>query len=153
MTNSNMGATSGKLMLVAVACVVASGVAHAETVAGVIKNNVGTVEIVRGGKTLPAGVGTKVMAGDVVKTAKDSTVGVMLKDETRMSLGANSQIAMDRFAFDANTNKGSMLVNVVKGTFAMISGLLVKKNPGSAQISTPTSTAGVRGTMFIVEVP
>jgi hypothetical protein len=152
MMNSNIGAT-GKLLLVAAACLVNSGVARAETVAGIIKNNVGTVEIVRNGKTLPAGVGTKIMAGDIVKTAKDSTVGVMLKDETRMSLGANSHIALDRFTFDANTNKGNMFLSVVKGTFGMISGLLVKNNPASTQINTPTATAGVRGTMFLVEVP
>jgi hypothetical protein len=45
------------------------------------------------------------------------------------------------------------LVNVNKGTFAMISGLVAKNNPTAAQVTTPTSTAMVRGSSFAVEVP
>jgi hypothetical protein len=77
----------------------------------------------------------------------------MLKDETRMSLGANSQIALEKFSFDANTYAGSLLVNVNKGTLAMVSGLVAKNNPTAAQVKTPTATAAVRGSSFAVEVP
>jgi hypothetical protein len=144
-----------KLLLVTLAagCLLGTAASHAQTVAGVIKKQEGTVEIVRDGKSLPATVGTTVMSGDLLKTTKDSSVALMLKDETRMSLGANSQVALDKFNFDANTYQGNLFVNVLKGTFAMISGLVVKNNPTSTQIKTPTSTAGIRGTSFVVEVP
>jgi hypothetical protein len=144
-----------KLLLAALAatCLLGSAASQAQSVAGTIKKQQGTVEIVREGKSMPAGVGTTVLAGDLLKTSKDSSVGLMLKDETRMSLGANSQVALDKFSFDANTYSGNLFVNVLKGTFAMISGLVVKNNPTSTQIKTPTSTAGIRGTSFVVEVP
>jgi hypothetical protein len=144
-----------KLLLAALAaaCLLGSAASHAQSVAGTIKKQQGTVEIVREGKSMPAGVGTTVLAGDLLKTSKDSSVGLMLKDETRMSLGANSQVALDKFTFDASTYSGNLFVNVLKGTFAMISGLVVKNNPTSTQIKTPTSTAGIRGTSFVIEVP
>lgn len=152
-SNHQVRCAPALLGAVALACMLAAGASQAQTVAGVIKKKDGTVEIVRGGKSIPAEVGSKVEVGDTLKTAKDSSVGVMLKDETRMSLGANSQMALDKFAFNADTYAGNMFVNVIKGTFAMISGLVVKNNPTGGQVKTPTSTAGVRGTKFVVEVP
>lgn len=124
----------------------------AQTTAGIVKNVTGTAVIVRGEKSLPIEPGTKVVPGDVVRTSADSSVGVMLKDETRLSLGAGSQAALEKFSFNADSNKGGMTVNVVKGTLSMISGLLVKANPGEVLVKTPTSTAGIRGTFFVVEV-
>jgi hypothetical protein len=138
---------------VAVSCLLAAGIIQAETVAGVVKKKVGTVEIVRDGKALPVAIGSRLQAGDVIKTAQNSGVGVMLKDETRMSLGANSQMELEKFSFDANTYAGGLLVKVNKGTFAMVSGLLAKSNPTAAQVKTPTATTTVRGSSFAVEVP
>jgi hypothetical protein len=145
----------GKLVpaALAVSCLLVVGSVQAETTAGVVKKKVGSVEIIRGGASLPVEIGTRLQVGDVIKTSQNSGVGVMLKDETRMSLGANGQVALEKFSFDANTYAGSLLVNVNKGTFAMISGLVAKNNPTAAQVTTPTSTAMVRGSSFAVEVP
>ncbi len=121
--------------------------------AGVVKNTEGVVEVTHEGTTSVAQIGTKIYPGDVIKTSKNSNVGIMMKDDSRMSLGGNSRISLDRFSFNANTNEGNIAINMVKGTFAMISGLLVKHSPESATIKTPTSTAGIRGTYFVVEVP
>ena len=148
-------AHSRKFMLAAVAagCLLVAGTSSAQNIAGVVKKKEGSVEIVREGKTLTVEVGTKVQAGDLVKTANDSSVGVMLKDQSRMSLGANSQFSLDKYGFNADTYAGNIFVSVLKGTFAMISGLVVKNNPTNSTIKTPTSTAGIRGTTFVVEVP
>ena len=137
----------------AMSCLLALGLVQAETVAGVVKKKVGTVEIVRAGVPVPVEIGTRLQAGDVIKTSPNSGVGLMLKDETRMSLGANSQVSLEKFSFDANTYAGSLLVNVNKGTLAMVSGLVAKNNPTAAQVKTPTATAAVRGSSFAVEVP
>lgn len=138
--------------LVLMSSLLTSQIAFAQSTAGVVKNVTGSALIVRGDKSLPVEVGTKLVAGDVVRTSGDSTLGVMLKDETRLSIGANSQAALEKFAFNANSHKGDMAVSVVKGTLSMISGLLVKANPGQVLVKTPTSTAGIRGTYFVVEV-
>jgi hypothetical protein len=137
----------------AMSCLLAIGLVHAETIAGVVKKKVGTVEIVRAGVPVPVEIGTRVQAGDVIKTSPNSGVGLMLKDETRMSLGANGQVSVEKFSFDANTYAGNLLVNVNKGTLAMVSGLLAKNNPTAVQVKTPTAIAAVRGSSFAVEVP
>lgn len=130
-----------------------AGASHADTVAGVVKKKEGTVEVLRAGKSIPVELGSTIEAGDVIRTGKGSSVGLMLKDETRMAVGPSSQMALDRYSFNSDTYSGNILVSVLKGTFAMISGLVVKHNPASSQIKTPTSTAGIRGTSFVVEVP
>jgi len=148
-------ALSGKMTLLAIAtsCLLFTHLSYAQAVAGVVKKKEGTVQIVRGTTTLTAEVGTPVRAGDVLKTSKDASVGLMLKDETRMALGPNSQVALDKFAFSSDTYAGNIFVSVLKGTLAMISGLVVKNNPANSTVKTPTSTAGIRGTTFVVEVP
>lgn len=141
------------MSVLAVVCLAASGSALAQNVAGVVKTSHGNVQILRDGRSIPAPVGTDVMAGDTLRTAGESSTGVMLKDDTRVSLGPNSQLLLDRFAFNANTNEGDMLVSILKGTLRMVSGLLVKANPEQVRLKTPTATIGVRGTDFIVDVP
>jgi hypothetical protein len=130
-----------------------TGWVHAEMDAGVVKKLVGAVEIVRAGTPVSVVIGTRVQVGDVVKTSQNGGVGLMLKDESRMSLGANGQISLEKFSFDPNTYAGSLLVNVKKGSFAMVSGLIAKNSPTAAQVKTPTATATVRGSTFAVEVP
>jgi hypothetical protein len=128
-------------------------VAHAGDEAGVVKTSQGKVLIMRDGASIPALVGSVVMQGDVLRTADGSSAGVTLKDDTRVSLGPNSQVALDKFAFNANTHEGNLFVSVLKGTLSMISGLLVKANPERVGVRTPTATIGIRGTEFIVDVP
>jgi hypothetical protein len=142
-----------KVLILAGVCLLASGSALAQNVAGVVKSSHGNVQILREGRSIPAPVGTAVMAGDTLRTAGESSTGVMLKDDTRVSLGPHSQLVLDRFAFNANTNEGDMLVSILKGTLRMVSGLLVKANPEQVRLKTPTATIGVRGTDFIVDVP
>lgn len=140
-------------LVVACICLVSSGAALAQNVAGVVKKSQGNVLIQRDSKTFPAEIGTKVLTGDVLRTSEASSTGVMLKDETRISLGPNSQVTLDKYGFNANSNSGNMFLSVFKGTLMMITGLMVKSSPGAVVVKTPTSTAGVRGTQFIVDVP
>lgn len=139
----------------ALACLAALPLAPAaaQETAGVVKIARGDVRIQRADQTLAAGVGTTVLAGDVLRTGSESSAGVTLKDDTRVALGANSQVSLDKYAFNANTHEGNLLVSIFKGTLMMISGLLVKSNPAAARLKTPNATIGIRGTEFIVEVP
>lgn len=126
--------------------------ARCADVAGTVKTVQGKVEIVRGSETIPATPGLAVYAEDKLQTGADSSVGVTLKDDTRISSGPNSTISLEKYAFNATTHDGNMLISVIKGTLAMVSGLLVKHSPESAAVKTPTATIGIRGTEFVVEV-
>lgn len=131
----------------------ASSAAAAEVPAGLVKKLTGTVHIERGGAAVPAQVGAMVMAEDRIVTDADSSIGITLKDDTRLSAGPNSVIALDRFAFNSTTNEGNMSLQILKGTLRAISGLIGRQSPHSLDMRTRTATIGIRGTDFIVEVP
>ncbi|MES2127910.1 MAG: hypothetical protein V4463_11615, partial [Pseudomonadota bacterium] len=71
--------------------------------------------------------------------------------ETVLSVGPNSTISLDKFAFDATSHEGVLNASVKRGTLAVISGKLSKKSPGAVQFTTPSAILGVRGTEFVID--
>ena len=124
----------------------------AENAAGAVKNSKGIASIEREGKKLPAPAGSVVLGSDRIVTGADGSVGIMLLDDTLLSVGPNSTISLDKFAFDPATNDGALSASVKRGTMAVISGKLAKKTPGTVQFSTPSAILGVRGTEFVIDV-
>ena len=120
--------------------------------AGTVKAVNGTATVDRGGKVLPLNLGDKVFAGDKLATGKDSHMALTLSDDTLISTGANSQLVLNEFTFNASTQEGSMFISVLRGVSAMVSGLVAKANPDAMRVGTPNATMGIRGTEFIVEV-
>ena len=132
--------------------ILVSFVAFAGEPAGMVKTSRGQVGIERDGQRLLAVVGTPVLVGDRVRTGGDGAVGVTLRDNTLLSAGPNSLIAVDKFKYDNLTQDGSMSIGVGKGTLAVATGRIAKRTPESIDFHTPTSVLGVRGTEFAVEV-
>ena len=126
--------------------------AQATEQAGMVKVAKGMVSIEREGKRLEAGVGTPVMVADRVRTGRDGSVGVTLRDNTLLSAGPNSLLVIDKFAYDNTTQEGNMSVVIRKGTLSVASGKIAKRTPESVDFHTPTSILGVRGTEFVIEV-
>jgi hypothetical protein len=120
--------------------------------AGMIKNAKGKVVVEREGRSLPISAGFGVNASDRIVTGADGSTGIMLLDDTLLSVGPNSNISLDKFAFDPVSHNGALSASVKRGTMAVISGKLAKKTPGTVQFSTPTAILGVRGTEFVIEV-
>ena len=112
----------------------------------------GSVSIEREGKRLEATIGTPVMVADRVRTGRDGSVGVTLRDNTLLSAGPNSLVVIDKFAYDNTTQDGKMSVAIRKGTLSVASGKIAKRTPESVDFHTPTSILGVRGTEFVIEV-
>ena len=82
----------------------------------------------------------------------NSAVSVVLRDGTTMVLGANSHVDLKNFTYDATTQEGNVLVSVLRGSMRMLTGLIGKTRPDAIKVTTPTSTIGILGTDFIVEV-
>ena len=135
--------------LLSIACPVFA----ADVSAGMVKNLSGSVSIVRAGVSIPAQVGSEVMAQDRIVTGAHSSVGIALKDDTLLSAGSGSVLVLDRFVFNTTTYEGSMSLRILKGTLRAITGLISHHSPGAMKFSTPTATLGIRGTDFIVDVP
>ena len=117
---------------------------------GVIKTSKGTAAIERGGQRLPTAVGTKVREGDVVTTGANGSVGITFGDNTLLSVGPDSSLSIDRYAFDATTHKGAFETSLNRGTLAAVSGKIAKQSPDAMKVRTPAAVLGVRGTEFVV---
>jgi len=118
--------------------------------AGHIKVAKGAVQVERAGQQVPATVGAVVQAGDVVVTGPDGSVGITFLDNSLLSAGPNSVLAIDRFTFDSTTHQGSFESSLRKGTLAVVSGKLAKQSPDAMKVKTPAAVLGVRGTEFLV---
>lgn len=119
---------------------------------GEVKVVSGTVYLEREGKQLPVQVGMPVRQADTVRTGADGTVGVTFTDNSLLSVGPNSVLAIERYAFDTTTHAGQFDASLKKGTLAVVSGKMVKQSPGAMRVRTPSSIMGVRGTDFVVKV-
>jgi len=120
--------------------------------AGVIKVSRGAVHVDRGRQKLPAAVGARLQEGDVVTTGPDGAVGIIFPDNSLLSAGPNSVLAIDRFAFDPTTHAGALETSLKKGTLAAISGKIARQTPDAMKVRTPAAVLGARGTEFAVRV-
>jgi hypothetical protein len=135
--------------LVAVAMLVAAGVAAADDV-GRVKVVKGGVDIDRAGRSLPASIGMRLQEGDVIVTGRDGSVGVTFNDDSLLSVGPDSVLAIDRFAFDSTTHAGRVDTSLRQGTLSAVSGKIAKQSPDAMKVRTPSTILGVRGTEFVV---
>lgn len=119
---------------------------------GAIKTVAGDARILRSGQELKAEPGTPLQQADVLKTGADGALGVTFRDNSTVSLGPNSDLAVETFVFEPAQNKYGFVSRMARGTAFFVSGAMAKLSPDSVSVVTPTSTIGVRGTRFLVEV-
>lgn len=140
-------------MLLVLSIILHSGTAQAETsVAGFIKTTEGSGQILRAGNAIPARIGDTLYVEDIVITSDQSTVGIMLEDDTVLSLGPNSRLEMNDFAFAPQEEKFSIVIRLLKGSFAYMSGVIARLAPDKVHIETPDAVIAVHGTRFLVKV-
>lgn len=120
--------------------------------AGQIKRMEGDVRIVRGNQTVTARPGLDIQSKDRVVTGANGAVGFTTPDQAMFSLGPNSQMVIDEYAFNKSSQEGNIAVRFLRGTFSVVSGLIGKAAPERTKFSTPTATIGIRGTEFTVSV-
>ena len=121
---------------------------------------VGVVEFARGvgfaqtpgqvPRTLGKGLNLK--EGDRLTTADGGSAIIKLDDGTRMTLRPNSEMVLQTYRFKENAPDNSMLMQLVRGGFRAVTGLISKNAPDAAKIRTNTSTIGIRGTDFDARV-
>ncbi len=130
----------------------ATVVIAADETSGSLRKKIGDVLIERSGNIVKAEDGTPVYPNDTVKTGADGSVGIIFKDNSRISLGPNSRLDLKKFVFKPAQGQFSMVNRLTKGTASFVSGKMTKLSPESVILETPTSTIGVRGTTFNIKV-
>jgi hypothetical protein len=101
---------------------------------------------------MSATVGLEIWENDTLRTGPDGSIGVIFSDDTLLSLGPESTLFIDKFLFAPREGKYSIVLRMIKGTAAYLSGLISKLSPDSAHFETPTASIGIRGTKFVVRV-
>ncbi|HEX9190573.1 MAG TPA: FecR domain-containing protein [Candidatus Deferrimicrobiaceae bacterium] len=119
---------------------------------GVVRNSTGTATVTRGDQPLQAVPGTRLQAGDTLSTGFDGSMGVIFRDNSTLSLGPGSTLAIRSFLYSPREGKLGLLARISSGTMAYISGLIGKLAPQSVRFDTPVATIGIRGTYFAVIV-
>ena len=112
----------------------------------------GMATVVRQGQTVSAKIGLEIYQNDTLRTGPDGSLGVVFRDDTLLSMGPESVLVIDEFVFAPKQGKFSIVIRMLKGTAAYLSGLISKLAPESAHFKTPTASIGIRGTKFVARV-
>ena len=91
--------------------------------------------------------GASVYQGDTVETGAVSKGVLIFRDESRLTLGANTHFKVDGFVFDEkNPTEGRFFVSLLRGSMRALTGLIGKANNRNVGFTTDTATIGIRGT-------
>ncbi len=110
----------------------------------------GKVHIVRGDKTLPAVVGTRLRQGDEFVSEADSEALVRFDDGARMALRAESKLLVKSLQLKGPSDSRQKTIRIVKGGLRYISGKSTVKS--RVAFETTTATVGIRGTDIEIAV-
>ncbi|MGZ8441489.1 MAG: hypothetical protein ACXWXD_12020, partial [Candidatus Deferrimicrobiaceae bacterium] len=132
-------------LLLGVLCLLpAAGAAAPGETIGMVRIASGDATVTRGEKMLPAVPGLKLMAGDTLGTGPDGSLGVILRDDSSLSIGPGSRLVLRSFHFSPSEGKFDLVARITRGTMAYLSGLIGKLAPEKARFETPTATIGIR---------
>jgi len=100
---------------------------------------------------VPLKQGDRIFEKDSIKTASNSTIGIIFEDNTLISIGSNAEFLVDEYLFDPANKNVKFKSNLFKGILACKTGLIPKINPDAMEIKAKTATIGIRGTYFVAE--
>ena len=94
------------------------------------------------------GKGLALNEGDRLTTSDSALAIVKLQDGTRMTVRPNSELVIQQYKFRKDAPDNSMVMQLLRGGFRAITGLISKNAPEAARVMTKTATIGIRGTDF-----
>jgi hypothetical protein len=147
-----MGRIFGSVIGGVCALLLAVPASAGQLAAGRVKTVTGEAFVVRGDKTVPVQVGHEVFESDRVRTGTDGRVGLMLKDDTRVSIGPQSEVRVETFRYAPAEGHLALALRFVQGVAVYVSGKIAKLAPDAVRLETPAAIVGVRGTTVAVNV-
>lgn len=126
--------------------------ADASVPVATVKKISGSATVVRQGQSIPATNGLEIWEKDMLRTGRNGSIGIAFNDDTFLSLGPGSVLTIDEFVFNPKQGRFSIVIRMLKGTAAYLSGLISKLSPESAYFKTPRASIGIRGTKFVAKV-
>jgi hypothetical protein len=119
---------------------------------GQIKVSSGEVFVIRAGDEIAAAPGVEVFESDQIRTGENSAVGMTFSDNSRISLGPNSTLDLESYAFNKAGKQNGFDARLKRGSLTAASGQIAKTRPLAMRVLMPTTVLGVKGTEFAVRV-
>jgi len=94
-------------------------------------------------------IGDGISQNELIRTGANSTAQLLFKDETTLSMGADSVLVLDRAVYNPTKGGAEIAVRAVSGAFRFVSGSSPSTN---YRIVTSSGTIGVRGTIVDIEI-
>lgn len=137
--------------LAIIAMTLLSGFAGGQVVAqetiGTVSRIQGEASGTRGGATRALGLNSSVIPNESVSTGAAARLEVTFKDDTRLTLGENAKLTLDKYVFNPAAGRGTIRFRLV-GAFRFLSGQVSKLARSDVSVTTPVATIGIRGTEF-----
>ena len=132
----------GRLLVAAVLAILFAGTPASSEVIGQVKRVEGQAFVITEGLKKPAAPGDPVDRKDVLETGADGSLGVTFVDDTRLSLGPATSIALERYAFAPAQKQYGFVARMTRGTALFISGLLGKLAPETVSLESVRTASG-----------
>ncbi|MFO1169506.1 MAG: FecR domain-containing protein [Hyphomicrobiaceae bacterium] len=139
------------MRVLAAACILAL-VAFLTTTASRAADPIGSAAKVEDTLIGPSGklvTGASVFFNDKLSTDATGVGQIVFNDGTKLALGPNAQVTIDKFVYKGDGTFGELAVSMTKGAFRWISG---KSKPEAYKLSTGWANLAIRGTAFDVNV-
>jgi len=107
------------------------------------------VEVERAGARSVLALGDPIQMGDRIETDASGRVTIAFADGSVATVSSRSQLAVDLFVYDPSKAGGESVLGLLKGKVRAIVSDYYSES-GRFDVKTPTATAGVRGTDFVV---
>ncbi len=148
-----MGAAPGLLAALLVVALLWAGPARAQAAppVGSVSALVGQAQVTSQGETRarPLALGADVFEGDRIRTAADAKLRLHLDDGSVLTLGAATDLNLNRFDYAPEQAARNVLLEVPRGILRVLVELLVAHS--AFEVQTDTAVASVRGTDWISE--
>ena len=120
---------------------------RAQEAIGSVSRIQGEASGTRGGATQALGLNAQVLVNESVSTGAAGRLEITFKDNTRLTLGENAKLTLDRYIFNPGTKRRMIRLKVV-GAFRFISGKVANLARSDVTVTTPVASVGIRGTDF-----
>lgn len=95
------------------------------------------------------GSGKPLYLNDHVKSDAAGRMQVLLLDETVFTIGPNSDMVLDEFFYNPDTQAGKVAATIVRGTFRFVTGKVARKDPDQMKVKLAVGTIGIRGSVGV----
>lgn len=122
------------------------GAATADRPVARVVRIVGTAQaIATAGQPRPLGNGSALFNGDSVRTDKASHVLLAFRDQSKVTVIADSEFKLEDVRFGPSPETGNFAVRILRGGVRALTGLLGKSNPKAVNFGVTTAVIGLRG--------